>query len=145
MTVIGYARVSTRGQNLQRQIEELENFGCDIIYCEKKSAVRDLRPEYEKMLDSVKSGDTLVVIELSRISRRVAVMYHLEDYFRTNNINLISLTEPHIGFDTGEKRLAYHMTVAFSEYEWEKTLERTEHGVKSARKRGVKFGRKNVK
>lgn len=145
MTTVGYARVSTRGQNLQRQIEELEKFSCDKIYREKKSAVRDIRLEYEKMLDALKSGDRLVVTELSRISRRVAVMYHLENYFRTNNIQLISLTEPHIGFDTCEKRLAYHLIVAFSEYEWEKTLERTEHGVASARKRGVKFGRKNVK
>ena len=67
--LIGYARVSTTGQNLESQIEHLQAVGCDKIYQEKLTGFDRRRPQLEKMLASLQSGDTLVVTSLDRLAR----------------------------------------------------------------------------
>ena len=66
---IGYARVSTREQNLDLQIQALEESGCELIFKEKISGVVDKRPELEKCLDHLRKGDVLVVYKLDRLGR----------------------------------------------------------------------------
>ena len=66
---IGYARVSTREQNLDLQIQALEESGCELIFKEKISGVADKRPELEKCLDHLRKGDVLVVYKLDRLGR----------------------------------------------------------------------------
>lgn len=141
---IGYVRVSTRSQNLERQLEEMQKIGCDEIYFEKTTGYKGPQPEYDKVMKRLKSGDTLVVMELSRISREAFFLFNLENYLRSNNMNICSITQPHVGLYTKEEKFNYRLTAILAEYEWDITLERTEHGVKSARNRGVKFGRKNI-
>ena len=68
MAIYGYARVSTKGQNLDRQLVALEEAGCEYIYSEKVSGAKD-RPELEKLLNLLGEGDTLIVAELTRVSR----------------------------------------------------------------------------
>lgn len=129
---------------MQRQLEELNRVGCDEIYFEKKSGYKGDQPEYEKVMSRLKEGDTLVVIELSRISRKFFFLANLENYLRENKMNICSTTQPHIGIYTKEEKFNYRLTAMLSEYEWDTNIERTEHGVRSARSRGVKFGRKNI-
>lgn len=70
MLIFGYARVSTKDQNLSRQIKELENFGCDRIYEEKQSAKSfQERKIYKEMRSKMRFGDVLVVHDLSRFGR----------------------------------------------------------------------------
>jgi len=67
--IFGYARVSSKEQNLARQIKELEAFGCERIYQEKQSGKNFDRPIYKEMRSKLRFGDTLVVHDLSRFGR----------------------------------------------------------------------------
>ena len=67
--MIGYARVSTKEQSLDRQIDELKKAGCERIFCEKISGMKKEKPEFMRMLDMLRKGDVVVVSELTRISR----------------------------------------------------------------------------
>lgn len=64
---IGYARVSTSGQNLDGQCDSLRQAGCERIYSEKISGAKAQRPELERMLDTLREGDTVVITELTRL------------------------------------------------------------------------------
>ncbi len=67
--LIGYARVSTTGQNLESQIEQLQAAGCDKIFREKLTGFDRRRPQLEKMLSRLQQGDTLLVTSLDRLAR----------------------------------------------------------------------------
>lgn len=65
--IIGYARVSTTGQNLEGQTDLLTQNGCERIYSEKISGVKNERPQLDRMMDSLRSGDTVIITELTRL------------------------------------------------------------------------------
>lgn len=67
--IIGYARVSTKEQNLDRQIKDLEDYGCEKIFLEKQSGKNFSRPIYQDMRSKLRFGDVLVVHDLSRFGR----------------------------------------------------------------------------
>ena len=90
---IGYARVSTREQNLDRQIDQLEKEGCERIYCEKVSGTQSDRPELLRMMDSLRSGDTVVVSELTRLSRTSKHLIELVERFAELEVNIKSLKD----------------------------------------------------
>lgn len=66
---IGYARVSTTDQNLDRQLDVLKEQGCEPIYQEKMTGTKADRPEFQRVLSTLREGDTLVVESFSRLSR----------------------------------------------------------------------------
>ena len=66
---IGYARVSTRDQNLDLQLKALKKAGCTKIFREKLSGATRLRPEFQRMLDQIRPGDTIIVWKLDRLAR----------------------------------------------------------------------------
>lgn len=66
---IGYARVSTQDQNLNRQLDQLRQEGCERIYEEKISGKNKDRPELQRMLDALRRGDIVIISELTRLSR----------------------------------------------------------------------------
>lgn len=74
---IGYARVSTAGQNLDGQCDNLRQAGCERIYSEKISGVKARRPELERMLDALREGDTVVITELTRLGRSVKELFSI--------------------------------------------------------------------
>ena len=65
----GYARVSTMGQDLEVQLQQLEKECCDKIYSEKFTGTKADRPQLNEVLDQLKEGDTLVVTKLDRLAR----------------------------------------------------------------------------
>lgn len=67
--IIGYARVSTDAQELNRQIDLLNTYGVDKMYSEKMTGTRRDRPQLERLLDDVREGDTVVIESLSRLGR----------------------------------------------------------------------------
>ena len=76
--IIGYARVSTSGQNLDGldgQCNSLQQAGCERIYSEKISGAKVQRPELERMLDALREGDTVVITELTRQGRSVKELF----------------------------------------------------------------------
>ena len=89
---IGYARVSTTAQNLDMQIEALNNAGCEKIYTEKESGVKE-RPVLKELLSFIRQGDTLVVYKLDRLGRSVRELLAMVDDLREKGISLIALQD----------------------------------------------------
>lgn len=142
MTRIGYARVSTFDQNLDSQLDELKKAGCTKIFQEKASSVKK-RPEFEKCLDYLREGDTLVVWKLDRLGRTTKKLLELIDDLKDRGINLQIIT---LGVDTSTAagRLFFTMMAGLAEMERELIRERTNVGLKAARARGKMGGRKPI-
>lgn len=142
MTRIGYARVSTFDQNLDSQLDELKKAGCTKIFQEKASSVKK-RPEFEKCLDYLREGDTLIVWKLDRLGRTTKKLLELIDDLKDRGINLQIIT---LGVDTSTAagRLFFTMMAGLAEMERELIRERTNAGLQAARARGRMGGRKPI-
>lgn len=137
---IGYARVSTKDQNLDMQIDALKSHGCEKIYREKKSGSGQKRDDYDKMLLDLRPGDTLVVWKLDRLGRSLKQLVNVVDNFKLNGIHLKSINDQ-IDTSSPTGQLIFHLFAALADFEKELIRERTQAGLKSARARGRKGGR----
>lgn len=137
---IGYARVSTKDQNLDLQIEALEKAGCEKIYQEKISGATKNRPELDKMIEQFREGDELYVWRLDRLGRSLK---HIIDMVLSLNEKGIIIKGLVDGVDTStiNGRLFLNLMASLSEYERELIRERTNAGLQSARARGRTGGR----
>lgn len=137
---IGYARVSTKEQNLNMQIEALNQEGCELIYSEKQSSSRE-RLEFEKLKESVRHGDLVIVWKLDRLGRSLKDLVNIIDDFKLRGIEFRSIVDR---FDTTSPngRLFFSLIAALAEYERELIKERTKAGLESARLRGRVGGRR---
>ncbi len=138
---IGYARVSTNEQTESSQVDVLEAEGCERIYCEKCSGRSKQRPELERMIDALRSGDIVVVQRLDRLGRSLKDLIELLDGFKSQGVQFISLTES-IDTTTAVGELAFHMIGSIAQFERRLISERTKTGLSAARARGRKGGRK---
>jgi DNA invertase Pin-like site-specific DNA recombinase len=142
MTILGYARVSTSEQSLDRQKDELTAAGAEMVYSEvgsgKKGAVR---PQWDELLRSLRKGDTLMATELSRLGRSTSQLSQLADDLSDRGISLRILN---LGIDTGTPsgKLVYSIIAAVAEMERDLLIERTNSGLAASRARGRKGGRK---
>ncbi|MBC1211099.1 recombinase family protein [Listeria booriae] len=141
--IYGYARVSTKQQELNRQIDLLEKYECNEILTEKITGTKSDRPELNRLKDKLRPGDIVVVESFSRLGRSTKDLIELVTYFEERTIKLISVKE---NFDTATPQGKLMMTVfqAFSQFERDLIVERTKEGLKSARARGRKGGRPRV-
>jgi DNA invertase Pin-like site-specific DNA recombinase len=141
--VYGYARVSTRQQELSRQLDLLEKYECNEILTEKMSGTKSDRPELNRLKDKLRPGDSIIVESFSRLGRSTKDLIDLVNYFEEIDVKLISIKE---NFDTSTPQGKLMMTVfqAFSQFERDLIVERTKEGLKSARARGRKGGRPKV-
>lgn len=142
--IYGYARVSTRSQELNRQLDILEEYNCNKIYTEKITGTKANRPELNKLKENVREGDTIVVDSWSRLGRSTKDLINLMDFFSEKGVNVISHKEQ---FDTSTAQGKLMLTVfqAFAEFERDLIVERTKEGLISARSRGRRGGRPKVK
>ena len=138
---IGYARVSTDEQSDNAQIDVLEAASCDRIYREKYSGKSKSRPELERMIDTLRDGDVIVVQRLDRLGRSLKDLIELLDNFKSKNVQFISLNES-IDTTTAVGELAFHMIGSIAQFERRLISERTKAGLEAARARGRKGGRK---
>lgn len=141
--VIGYARVSTQEQNLDRQLDNLKEAGCKKIYCEKMTGTKANRPELDKMKDALREGDTLVIDSFSRLSRSTKDLLETVEHLTAEGVNIISLKEQ-LDTTTATGKLMLTMLSALSQFERDLISERTKDGLKAARARGRKGGRPNA-
>ena len=95
---VGYARVSTSEQNIQNQIDLLQQQGCEQIYTDIASGVREDRKGLNEMLSYLREGDIVVVYKTDRIFRSLKNMIGLIEVYNQKKISFKSLTEP--AFDT---------------------------------------------
>lgn len=142
--IIGYARVSSLDQNLDRQIETLERYGCEHIIKEKKSGVL-VRDEFEKLLMHLRFKDKLVVTELSRLSRNVFDFQRILMILKEKEVALISIKE---GIDTSSNSIyadfMLNIVAALADLERSLIKERQMEGIIQAKKRGVYKGKPRI-
>ena len=139
--IIGYARVSTVEQSLDRQIDQLTEAGCKRIYQEKASGASKERPELDRMLDALREGDVVVVTELSRLGRTVKGLIELVEKLHKLDVDLKSLKEQWLDTTSPMGKMVFTMMAGFAEMERDLIRERTAEGLKAARARGRKGGR----
>ncbi|HEX5710616.1 MAG TPA: recombinase family protein [Sulfuricurvum sp.] len=141
---VGYARVSSSGQNLESQLEALRAIGCEKIFQEKKSGTQvDNRPQLQEALDFVREGDEFYVTRLDRCSRSVQHLHQIVDTLNTKGVSFRA-TEQDLDTGSSAGRLMIGLLSIVSAFETDLRAERQADGIKSAQARGVKFGKKRV-
>lgn len=137
---IGYARVSSAGQNLDMQLQALTDAGCINIFEEVMTGKRKNRPQLDNMLKMMRAGDTVVVYKLDRLGRGLKHLIELLELFDREGVHFMSLKE-NIDTTTPTGRLMFHVAAMFAEYERSMIAERTKSGRDAARVRGRMGGR----
>lgn len=151
MSKVGYARVSSKSQNLARQIEKLKDYGADYIYTEKESGAEiDNRPKLQEMLDFIRVDDVVVISELDRLSRKADDITKIIDIIRQKGATLEVLSLPSTqGIENKNlKKLINSLILEIFKYQAEAerqvVKERQMQGIKAAQERGVYTGRKKM-
>ncbi|MCW4013879.1 MAG: recombinase family protein [Candidatus Bathyarchaeota archaeon] len=138
---VGYARVSTRDQHIEPQLDKLKAKGVTRLFQEKVSGVDRDRPELNKMLDYVRSGDTLVVTKIDRIARSTKHLLDITELLQNKGVTLKILN---INLDTSNPagKMMLTMLGAIAEFERDLLLERQKDGIEKAKQLGKYTGRK---
>ena len=137
---LGYARVSTAGQNLDSQRDALRAAGCRRIFEDTISGTSKERPGWDALMDYARAGDTLVIAELSRMSRSLLHLLQVVAELEEREIEIVSLRE-NIDTSTATGRLFLSIMGAVSQMERELRAERAAAGRAAARARGRSGGR----
>jgi DNA invertase Pin-like site-specific DNA recombinase len=143
MTIFGYARVSTCGQELDLQLAQLRLAGCERVFCEKESGAEDERRELKRMLRSLKADDVMIVSALDRLTRGGPYKtLSILNEITSRGAAYRSLAEPWADttHELGEVLAALVGYIARKTRE--DIIRRTTAGRQRARANGVKFGRK---
>lgn len=139
--LIGYARVSTVEQNVGLQLDALKTAGVERVFVDEGvSGSVSSRPELDKCMEVLRSGDTLVVWRLDRLARSLRNLLELVEFHSANGVHLRSLTES-IDTSSASGRLVLSVFGALAEFERSLIIERTQAGLAAARLRGAKIGR----
>ena len=139
----GYARVSKNEQSLDVQIQKLTAAGCEEIFQEKISGAKDDRPQLKALMGKLRYGDTLYVVRLDRLGRRMMKLVELINEFKEKGIAFVSL-ENNLDTSTNMGMLLFNICAAFSEMERELIRERVKAGLDAAQQQGRKGGRPKV-
>jgi DNA invertase Pin-like site-specific DNA recombinase len=133
--IFGYARVSTKDQILDLQIDALRNAGCEKIYTEKVSGYTKDRQELNKLLDNIRAGDIIIIYKLDRLGRSLKHLLELIQVIQEKKVELKSI---HDAIDTSNPtgKLIFSIFASLSEFERDLIRERTLSGLASARARG---------
>jgi DNA invertase Pin-like site-specific DNA recombinase len=132
--ILGYARVSTRDQNLERQTDQLLQSGCERIFQEKITGSKKERPELDKLLDQLRPDDIIVVSELTRLSRSIRDLFVLVDMIHQKGAHLKSMKEPWLDTTTSHGKLLFAIFAGVSQFERNLISERTRDGLSSVYK-----------
>ena len=141
MAKIGYARISTTDQKMDLQLDALRAAGCEEIFTDIGiSGATAKRPGLDQLLDTIQSGDILMVWKFDRMGRSVRHLADLLGRFHNQGVEFRSLSE---GIDTSTMggKLVFYIFSAIGEFERDLISERTKSGMAAAKKRGVHVGR----
>lgn len=139
---IGYGRVSTLDQNLDSQSDSLGSVKVDRLFIEKITGTVKARPELDKVMDLLRSGDTLVITRLDRLGRSTKDLLAISSELEDKGVEL-EVIEQNINTKTPEGRLFFTLLAAISEFEHSLMVARTKDGLAAARARGKVGGRKS--
>jgi DNA invertase Pin-like site-specific DNA recombinase len=139
MTVFGYARVSTNGQELSGQISDLAAAGCVEIYGEKASGAKT-HPELAQLLRRLEAGDVLIVTRLDRLARSTRDLLNVLDTVAKAGAEFKSLSDAWADTTTPHGRLMLTVLGGLAEFERSLIKARRDDGRKRAKAKGVRFG-----
>lgn len=139
--IFGYARVSTKEQNLNLQIDALKKAGSDKIFQEKVSGRSPKRLELLKLLEQIRPGDTLIVFSVDRLGRTTRELIILLNDFKEKGITFKSLSEGIFDTSSPMGEAIFQIIAILKTMEVNVLRERTMKGIEAARARGRKGGR----
>lgn len=146
--IIGYARVSTVDQNLDRQIASLKEYGCEKIFADKATGKNFNRPEFNTMMEVLRAGDTLVVHEFDRLGRNKKLTLKVLQDLKNKGVRLVSLNLPTTQIQTDDNlmletinNIVIELYTMMAQQEIETREKRQREGIDQALDKGVKFGR----
>jgi DNA invertase Pin-like site-specific DNA recombinase len=139
---VGYARVSTNGQDLTDQVRALEAIGAVRIYREKQSGARSDRPQLAKAIASLAPGDVLVVTRLDRLARSTRDLLNVLHEVSERGAAFKSLADTWADTTTAHGKLMVTILGGLAEFERSLIKARCDTGIARARAAGVRFGRK---
>jgi DNA invertase Pin-like site-specific DNA recombinase len=142
MTVVGYARVSSTGQDLGVQLDKLK--GCDKVFKEKRSGVDAGRPELKRCLEYLREGDTLLVSKIDRLARSTSDLYRIISLLAEKGVSFKVIDDPSIDTSSRTGKLVMGILALIAEFENDIRRERQMDGIAKAKERGVRFGRKSL-
>jgi len=140
MTTVGYARVSSLGQDLAVQLEKLK--GCDRVFKEKRSGVDSGRPELNACLEYLREGDTLLITKLDRLARSTPDLYRIVSQLTEWGVVFKVVDDPSIDTSTHTGKLITGILALIAEFENDIRRERQQDGINKAKAEGVRFGPK---
>lgn len=140
VSILGYARVSTDHQSLDQQRDALDRAGCERVFSDQMSGVRDDRPGLAALLDYARAGDTVVVAALDRLGRSLSGVIRTVETLTEAGVLLRSLREG-IDYSTATGRMLAGIFAALAAYERELMHERAAAARAAARARGRHTGR----
>lgn len=137
-------RVSTIEQNLDRQEKALHDAGCEKIFFEKITGTKRERPELDKMIEQLREGDTVIITDLTRLSRSTSDLIALVKLFTEKGVALQSLKEKWLDNTSAQGKLMFTIFSGLVQFESDLTSERTKEGMEVARAKGKKIGRQAI-
>ena len=149
----GYARVSTKGQDLTRQITALENAKCDEIYYDKKSGKDMNRDELNKLLSRIRKNDTIVVTDIDRLGRNFTEISDLYDRLKEMGVSIVVLNQSLLNYSPNDSKdeiinvVVVPLLIYLAERERTTLIERIQDGIKNlpVDEIGKKYSRKTGK
>lgn len=141
MAIVGYARVSTKDQNLTVQLEALKAAGCVEIFQEKVSGSKIDRPELTALLKYVRKGDTVIVTKLDRVARSIKDLWQIVDGLNDKGVGFLALNNKDLDTTSATGRMMLSILGAVAQFEREMLLERQAEGIAQAKTEGKYVGR----
>lgn len=139
--VVGYARVSTLEQNIERQEVALNELGCERVFIDKMSGKNTDRPKFNAMMDFVREGDTLIVSEYNRLSRSTKDLLATIEELENKGVVVKSIKE-NLDTSTPQGKLILTIFAGLAEFERTLMLQRQAEGIERAKLAGKYKGRK---
>lgn len=139
-TIVGYARVSSTGQDYQTQVDRLIAAGATKIFSEKQSGLDDDRPELAKCLDYVREDDTLIVTKLDRLARSAVHLHQIVDKLNKDNVGFKVLDDASLDTTTRTGKLVFGIFASIAQFETELRKERQLEGIAKAKAKAEKAG-----
>lgn len=143
-TVYAYARVSTEGQDLDPQTDELRKDGFDVLVVEKASGASRTRPELGRLVRQMRAGDVLKVVRIDRLARSVSHLLEVIETLERKGAHFRSLRDP-IDTTTPQGMFSLQVLGAVAQLERALIADRSKAGLRSARARGRVGGNPGVK
>lgn len=137
MANIGYARVSSKSQDITLQLEKLKF--CDKIFKDKLSGLDAHRPGLSACLEYIRDGDTLVITKLDRLARSTFHLCQIVELLKNKGV-MFKVLDQNIDTSTSTGKLLFNILASIAEFETEIRRERQAEGIEKAKLNGVKWG-----